>query len=347
MSDDRIDPAKNNISTVYEQIKTILAEARRQAYRAINIAMVQAYWNIGRLIVEEEQRGKERAEYGTRLILELSKRLSAEFGRGFDKTNLWNMRAFFLSYPKIDAVRRELSWTHYRLLLKIEREDIRQFYMEESVAGNWSTRQLERQINSFYYERLLASQDRKAVRDEIAQIEQEPKPEDLIKDPYVLEFLRLGDAPSFREKELEGALIGKLQDFLLELGRGFSFVARQKRFTLDGQHFYIDLVFYNYILKCFILIDLKVGTLTHQDLGQMQMYVNYYTRVLTSDGDNPPVGIILCSDKSDAVVRYTLPEDNKQIFASRYKLYLPTEEELAAELLRERAMFETKKRLEK
>jgi len=345
MSDDGIDLAKDNVSTIYEQIKAVLTEARGQAYRAVNVAMVQAYWNVGRLIVEEEQRGKERAEYGTKLIFDLSKRLSGEFGRGFDKSNLWNMRAFFLAYPILDAVRRELSWTHYRLLLKVEREDIRKFYMEECIAGNWSTRQLERQISSFYYERLLASRDRKAVRDEITQIEEGPKPEDIIKAPYVLEFLQLGDAPSFREKELEGALIGKLQDFLLELGRGFSFVARQKRFTFDGQHFYIDLVFYNYFLKCFVLIDLKVGTLTHQDLGQMQMYVNYYTREMISDGDNPPVGIILCSDKSDAVVRYTLSEDNKQIFASRYKLYLPTEEELAAELLRERTMFETEKRL--
>ncbi|MCX5815768.1 MAG: PDDEXK nuclease domain-containing protein [Proteobacteria bacterium] len=336
---------EKGISGVYNQIKAVLVEARSKAYRSVNIAMVQTYWNIGRLIVEEEQQGEERAVYGTRLIEELSTRLSIEFGKGFDSRNLWFMRSFFLAYPKVNALRSELSWTHYRLLLKVEREDIRKFYMEECIVGNWSTRQLERQINSFYYERLLASRDRKPVREEIAQLETGPTPEDLIKDPYVLEFLQLGDAPCFREKDLESALIDKLQDFLLELGKGFSFVARQKRFTLDGRHFYIDLVFYNYILKCFVLIDLKVGTLMHQDLGQMQMYVNYYTREMMNEGDNPPVGIILCSDKSDAVVRYTLPEDNKQIFASRYKLYLPSEEELTAELLRERSMFEMETKL--
>lgn len=333
------------LDKVYEQIREILANARTQAYRAVNFAMVQAYWEIGRVIVEEEQHGKARSDYGTYLLDELSKRLTSEFGKGFDRTNISKMRVFYQAYPIVDALRPQLTWTHYRLLLRVEKESARDFYLEECIAANWSTRQLERQINSLYYERLLASRDREPVRTEIHALEPGPTPQDVIKDPYVLEFLGLGDNPSFREKELEGALIVKLQEFLLELGRGFSFVARQKRFTFDGQHFFIDLVFYNYVLKCFVLIDLKVGTLTHQDMGQMQMYVNYYTREMMNEGDNVPIGIVLCADKSDALVRYTLPEGNNQIFASRYKLYLPTEEELAAELKRERQAIEMERRL--
>jgi len=333
------------LDQVYGQIREILASARAQAYRAVKFAMVQAYWEIGRVIVEEEQQGKAKAGYGENLLQDLAVRLTKEFGKGFDYSNIKNMRQFYLTFPIGDALRSELSWTHYRLLMRIEKQSARDFYLDECIAANWSTRQLERQISSLYYERLLASRDRDPVRAEIKELEPAPTPHDIIKDPYVLEFLGLGDAPSFREKELEGALIGKLQEFLLELGRGFSFVARQKRFTFDGQHFFIDLVFYNYILKCFVLIDLKVGTLTHQDLGQMQMYVNYYTRELMNEGDNPPIGIVLCADKSDALARYTLPEGNTQIFASRYKLYLPTEEELAAELKREKLAIEMERRL--
>ncbi len=334
-----------SIAAVYQQIREVLTHARSQAYIAVNTAMVQAYWNIGRIIVEEEQHGEQRAEYGKRLIDGLSGRLSQEFGKGFDKSNLWNMRAFYLSYPILDALRRELSWTHYRLLLKLDRPEVRQFYTEECISAGWSTRQLERQINSLYYERLLASRDREPVRREIHTLEPGPQPEDIIKDPYVLEFLQLRKNPGFLEKELETALIDRLQEFLLELGRGFSFVGRQKGFTLDGQHFYIDLVFYNYLLRCFVLIDLKVGRLTHQDLGQMQMYINYYTRELMNDGDTRPIGLILCTDKNEAVVRYTLPENNDQIFASRYKLYLPSEDELARELERERRVIEMEKGL--
>ncbi len=336
-----------HISDIYQQIREVLTKARSRAMQAVNTAMVSSYWEIGRIIVEEEQRGKVRAGYGKRLIQDLSKKLSTEFGKGFNKRNLWFMRSFYLAFPKVNALRSELSWTHYRLLLKVESPDVRNFYIEECITGTWSTRQLERQINSFYYERLLASRDRKPVREEITDLEPSSMPEDIIKDPYVLEFLQLRDNASFLEKELETALIDKLQEFMLELGKGFSFVARQKRFTFDGQHFYIDLVFYNYILKCFVLIDLKVGALTHQDLGQMQMYVNYYTREMMNDGDSPPLGIILCSDKSEAVVRYTLPEKNKQIFASRYQLYLPSEKELAAELIKERRMLEMEIQLSK
>ncbi len=353
------------LDNLYLQIRDVLEEARSTAYRAVNFAMVQAYWHIGRVIVEEEQQGQTTAGYGEYLIRELSVRLTKEFGKGFDKRNLWFMRSFYTAFEIVNAVRSqsapteighavrdqlpairpELSWTHYRLLLKVERPDVRQFYLKECIAANWSTRQLERQLSSSYYERLLSSRDKDLVRSEIAELEPGTTPHDIIKDPYVLEFLGMGDNSSFREKELETALLGKLQEFMLELGRGFSFVARQKRFTFDGQHFFIDLVFYNYVLKCFVLIDLKVGTLVHQDIGQMQMYVNYYTREMMNEGDNPPIGIILCGNKSDAVVRYTLPEANNQIFASRYKLYLPTEEELAAELMREQQAVEIEMRL--
>lgn len=330
---------------IYEQIREVLIQARSRAMQAVNTEMVACYWQIGRLIVEEEQRGETRAEYGKRLIEELSSRLKNEFGKGFDKSNLWNMRAFYLAYPKIDALRRELSWTHYRLLLRIESPNARGFYEAEAANSRWSTRELERQINSMLFERLALSRDRKGIQKLSEKGQEIQQPADLIKDPYVLEFTGIKQDDRFLEKDLEKALLDKLRQFLLELGKGFAFMARQQRITLDGRHFYIDLVFYNRLTRCFVLIDLKVGDLSHQDIGQMQMYVNYYNRELTSEDENPPIGIILCSDKSEAVVRYTLPEENKQIFASRYKLYLPTEEELAAEIIRERKTIEMEKRL--
>lgn len=318
----------------YEQIKRILSEARNKVYQTANFAMVEAYWNIGKSIVEQ-QGGEEKAEYGVRLIAELSKQMSTDFGKGFTVANLKNMRQFYLTFPKSYALRSELSWTHYRLLMRVENKNARQFYIEEAIKSNWSTRQLERQINSFFYERLLSSQNKEKVSEEIQKLESAKVPEDIIRDPYVLEFLGLNPKDDFYESDLEEALITHLQKFLLELGRGFSFVARQKRITFDGRHFRIDLVFYNYILKCFVLIDLKIGDLTHQDLGQMQMYVHYYERELMNKGDNPPIGIVLCADKSESVVKYTLPENEIQIFASKYKLYLPSEEELLQELQRE------------
>ena len=296
--------------------------------------MVEAYWNIGKSIVEQ-QGGEEKAEYGVRLIAELSKQMTTDFGKGFTVANLKNMRQFYLTFPKSYALRSELSWTHYRLLMRVENKNARQFYIEEAIKSNWSTRQLERQINSFFYERLLSSQNKEKVSEEIQKLEAAKVPEDIIRDPYVLEFLGLNPKDDFYESDLEEALITHLQKFLLELGRGFSFVARQKRITFDGRHFRIDLVFYNYILKCFVLIDLKIGDLTHQDLGQMQMYVHYYERELMNEGDNPPIGIVLCADKSESVVKYTLPENETQIFASKYNLYLPSEEELSQELQRE------------
>ena len=318
----------------YQQIKHILLEARNKVYQTANFAMVEAYWNIGKSIVEQ-QGGEEKAEYGVRLIAELSKQMSTDFGKGFTVANLKNMRQFYLTFPKSYALRSELSWTHYRLLMRVENKNARRFYIEEAIKSNWSTRQLERQINSFFYERLLSSQNKEKVSEEIQKLESAKVPEDIIRDPYVLEFLGLNPKDDFYESDLEEALITHLQKFLLELGRGFSFVARQKRITFDGRHFRIDLVFYNYILKCFVLIDLKIGDLTHQDLGQMQMYVHYYERELMNEGDNPPIGIVLCADKSESIVKYTLPENETQIFASKYKLYLPSEEELSQELQRE------------
>ena len=318
----------------YGQIKNILTAARNKVYSAANFAMVEAYWHIGKSIVEQ-QGGEARAEYGAQLIKALSEQMTVDFGKGFTVANLKNMRQFYLTFQNSYALRSELSWTHYRLLMRVENEKARQFYMDESTKSAWSTRQLERQINSFFYERLLSSQNKTAVSDEISVLAPAKAPEDIIRDPYVLEFLGLEPNASFFESDLEQALIDHLQKFLLELGRGFSFVSRQKRFTFDGSHFYIDLVFYNYILKCFVLIDLKLGDLTHQDLGQMQMYVNYYTREMMNEGDSTPIGIVLCADKSDTIVKYTLPEENTQIFASKYKLYLPTEDELRRELQRE------------
>ncbi len=333
------------IQGIYRQIRKVLIQARSRAWQAVNTEMVACYWQIGRLIVEEEQRGKVRAGYGKRIIEALSKKLSDEFGKGFNQRNLWFMRSFYLAYPKMNALRSELSWTHYRLLLRVEKPEARAFYEAETVNARWSTRELERQINSLLFERLALSRDKAGVL-ELAQKGHEiQNPADLVKDPYVLEFTGIKQDEHFLEKDLETALINKLRQFLLELGKGFAFMARQQRITLDGRHFFIDLVFYNRLTRSFVLIDLKMGDLTHQDIGQMQMYVNYYHRELTGKDENPPVGIILCLDKSEAVVRYTLPEDNKQIFASRYKLYLPTEKELAAELIKERRILDMEARL--
>jgi predicted nuclease of restriction endonuclease-like (RecB) superfamily len=312
---------------------------------AVNTVMVDAYWEVGRVIVEDEQAGKQRAGYGKRVLEGLAERLQAEFGKGYDPSNLRNMRAFFVIYPIRDALRRELSWTHYRLLLRVDDPVARAFYEAEAVNARWATRELERQINSLLFERLALSRDKAGVIALAQKGHEITRPSDLVKDPMVLEFTGLRQDERFRESDLERALIAKLQLFLLELGKGFAFMGRQQRITLDGEHFFIDLVFYNRLTRSFVLLDLKVGKLTHQDLGQMQMYVNYYQRELTAPDENPPIGIVLCTDKSEAVVRYALPEGNTQIFASRYKLHLPTEEELAAELQRERRQIELVERL--
>lgn len=292
--------------------------------------------------MEDEQKGTKRAEYGKQVLENLSLRLSNDFGKGFDPSNLWNMRKFYLTFPILDALRRELSWTHYRLLVRVEDSDARNFYLNECAEANWSTRQLERQAHSFYYERLLASKNKLPVREEADARAKEliVSPEDQIKDPYVLEFLGIREKAHLRENVLEQGLIDHLQSFLLELGRGFSFVARQMRISTETQHFYIDLVFYNYLLKCFVIIDLKTAKLTHQDIGQMDMYVRLFEDKMKQLGDNPTIGIILCTEKDETIVKYSVLEENKKLFASKYKLYLPSEKELKQELEREKYLLE-------
>lgn len=331
---------------VYESIKNTLNEARSKAYSSVNFYMVQAYWNIGKLILEA-QGGKERAEYGEQIINNLSKELTKEFGKGFTTTNLKTMRKFYSLFQNSHALRDQLSWTHYRLIIKLDDDKKRNFYIDECIKSNWSTRQLERQINSFYYERLLSTQEenKNEVRNEIKHLEPERNINDMVKDPYILEFLNLKENKKFLEKDLEQGLIDNLQEFLLELGKGFSFVGRQRRITADGEHFYIDLVFYNYLLKCFVLIDLKLGKLTHQDIGQMDFYVRYYEKEIKGEDDNPTIGIILCSEKNETIVKYSILEESKQIFASKYMLYMPTEEELKREINRDREILELEERM--
>lgn len=327
------DNLMNNVQqeNAYLSIRSYVIDAQKHVYSAVNAAMVTAYWNIGKAVYEVCGEN-DRAAYGKQVLKYISERLTAEFGKGFSVQGLRNMRQFYLAFPDRSRVREELSWSHYRLLMRVGDEDARMFYAEESVKAGWSVRQLQRQINTMLYHRILSSKDKESVAAEIQTSVPKPEYEKIIKDPYVLEFLDLPQNEHFYESELEQALIDHLQKFLLELGRGFSFVARQKHFNFDGRHFYIDLVFYNYILKCFVLIDLKTDDLAHQDVGQMQMYVNYYTREMMNEGDNPPIGILLCADKSDTLVRYTLPEDNTQIYAAKYMPYMPTEEELKREL---------------
>ncbi|VVC01356.1 Uncharacterised protein [uncultured archaeon] len=330
--------ATENFRGAYSSIREILQNARSQAFYAVNSAMVKAYWEIGRVIVEEEQKGEGRADYGTRLIDALSRRLRLEFGSGFTDRNLRNMRQFYITFPKWHAVRAELTWTHYRLLLRQESEYARSFYLEECIKSRWSTRELERQMNSLLYERLALSKDKKGVLELAKKGQIISKPADLVKDPFVLEFVGLGEKERVDENELEDKLAARLKDFLLELGRGFSFVARQKRITADEDHYHIDLVFYNYLLKCFVLIDLKAGKLTHQDIGQMDFYVRYYEKELRMPSDNPTIGLILCADKNKAMAKYTLLADGKQIFASKYRLVLPKEKELVEEMQRQRML---------
>ena len=330
-------------ATFYEQVKNVFVEARQFVHKTANFAMVKAYWLVGKMIVEK-QGGEAKAAYGDGLIDELSKKLTAELGSGFTRVNLFNMRRFFLAFPKVYTLCEQLSWSHYRLLISVEDEEARAYYLEEARKSLWSVRELQRQINSFYYERLLENRGKKrgGKKADIMPLKPIDKmtPQSVIRDPLVLEFLGLDESEKYLEKDLENLLIAHFEKFMMELGRGFALVARQKRLTLDGKSYHVDLVFYNYVLRCFVLCDLKTEELTHADLGQMQMYVNYYERELMNPGDNPPIGIVLCTDKGMDLVRYTLPLHNKRIFAAKYKLHLPTEQELIAELRRERMAIE-------
>lgn len=323
-------PKDASIEKLYNNVKIILEEARKNVYQSANSEMVNAYWCIGKMIVKEEQKGSKRAAYGENLLAILSKMLTSDYGKGFDESNLRNMRKFFLVYQKRDAVSPELSWTHYRILMRIKKQDAREFYLQEAVLGNWSTRQLERQLNSHYYDRMLMTQKEKRflVKKEADSKVEQIEPNHLIKDPYVLEFLNLKSNSTYFENELEQALINKLQEFMLELGKGFCFVNQQFRISVDTKHFYVDLVFYNYILKCFLLIDLKTGELSHQDIGQMDFYVRYFEDQIKLENDNPTIGLILCSESNQTIIKYSLLNESQHIFASKYKLYLPSEKEL-------------------
>ena len=317
-------------------IRTLINESRGELQQTVNITIVQTYWQIGRLIVEDEQHGEVRAGYGKYLLKQLSESLTKEFGKGFDLTNLRKMRAFYQRFPIRDALRLELSWTHYRTLIRLEDKQAREWYMNESIAQNWSARALDRQIGTLYYERLLASKDKQPVMIEAAEktTPLAQKTKDYLRDPYIFDFLGL-PSQSVLEGEIEQALINNLQKFLLELGSGFAFVERQQRISTEDQDFYIDLVFYNFKLKCFLLIDLKIGQLNHQDVGQMDTYVRMYDQLKKQPDDNPTIGLILCNQKSEAVAKYSVLADEKQLFASRYLNFLPSEDELKAELERE------------
>ncbi len=366
----------------YRRVIDIIEAAQTQVIRSVNTAMVHTYWLIGREIVDEEQKGVSRAGYGEELLKRIATKLAARFGKGFSYPNVKRMRQFYLVFPQgsalperaptgkkgstvsslskalgepvlpvtlareVRAFPPELSWSHYCLLMRVEQEVARRFYEIEAIKENWSVRELERQIAALLFERLVASKNKERVLALGKNGQEVASPSDVLKDPMVLEFLDLKENRDYLERDVEQAIMDRLQDFLLELGKGFCFVARQKRITLDADHFYIDLVFYNRLLHSFVLIDLKLGKLTHHDLGQMQMYTHYYDRYQRDESENPTIGIILCSEKNDAMVQITLPEGNQQIFAPRYQLYLPSEEELRRELLAGRQQIEARKRID-
>jgi predicted nuclease of restriction endonuclease-like (RecB) superfamily len=317
---------------IINQIQSIIANANERAIRSVDNERVLMYWQIGKIIFEEEQQGKDRAEYGTYLIKSLAENLQPQYGSGFSYRQLNWYRQFYKSFPIVSALQTQFSWTHYKLMLPIDNQDKKDFYIAEASKNNWTARQLERQINSQLFERLLLSNDVKSVL-AVAREEKLPtEPTEIIKDPMVLEFLGLRREAAYYEKDFEIALITHLQDFIMELGNGFSFVARQKRIHIAGDEFFVDLVFYNRLLQCFVIIEIKTTKLTHQDIEQLQMYVNYYDRFEKQDFENPTIGILLCTDKNDAMVKITLPENNNNIIASKYQLYLPTEQQLINEL---------------
>ena len=321
-----------NINGLYQEVREIISSARQNAVRSVDFCRVQMYWQIGRSILEEEQKGKERADYGSYLLKNLAKKLEPEYGSGFSYRQLQFCRQFYRMYPIANALRSQFNWTQYRLLIAISDDYKREYYELETMNNCWTARELERQINSQLYERLLLSNDKESVL-AVARKERIPQqPQEIIKDPMVLEFLGLERKAEYYEKDLEQALITHLQKFLLELGNGFTFVARQKRILIEDDEFFADLVFYNRLLRCFVVIELKTEKLTHQDLGQLQMYVNYYDRVEKTPDENPTIGILLCTSKNDTVVKMSLPEDNTSILASQYQLYLPTQEQLTKEI---------------
>jgi len=334
-----IEIIEEKVKPIFEEIKQLVNNSRERVYTAVNTEMLNLYWNIGKIIMEIQQ-GNERANYGKNILEKLSEKLTREFGRGFSVDSLERMRKFYnmfknpqhccgnSKYPIWKTVSSELSWSHYLELIKIDDENKRNFYLKETINSKWSVRELQRQIASLLYERLILSKNKNKVLElsQKGQVLKESR--DLVKDPFVLEFLDIKENTDYLETDLEKNILKHLKEFLLELGKGFMFVGSQVRITLEEDHFYPDLVFYNRLLKCFVIIDLKIGKITHQDIGQMQMYINYYDREIKSNDENYTVGILLSTEKNETVVKYTLPEDNKNIFASRYKLHLPTEQEL-------------------
>ena len=318
---------ENEINNIYGNIKELVINSRNKVYTAVNTEMLNLYWNIGKIIMEIQQ-GDERASYGEAVLEKLSEKLTREFGKGFSIINLRRMRKFYCLFPIRSTVLNELSWSHYLELIKIEEQEKRNFYLNETINSRWSIRELQRQKDSLLYERLLLSADTGKILELSQKGQVLNKSKDLVKDPFVLEFLDIKENTDYLETDLEKNIIEHIKEFLLELGKGFSYVGNQVRLTLDDTHFYPDLVFYNRILKCFVIIDLKIGKVTHQDIGQMQMYVNYYDREIRSDDENRTIGILLSTNKNETIVKYTLPEDNETIFSSEFKLHMPTEEEL-------------------
>ena len=330
---------RNDFNLFFNNIKDLVINSRNKVYQVVNIEMLNLYWNIGKSIIEIQQ-GEERAKYGDTILDKLSQKLTSEFGKGFSKRNLERMRKFYLLYQNWQTVSAKLSWSHYLELIKIDEEPRRNFYLNECINSSWSVRELQRQRDSLLYERLIISADKEKILElsEKGQVLKSSK--DLVKDPFVLEFLDIKENTNYLENDLEKNIIEHLKEFLLELGKGFSYVGNQVRLTLEEDHFYPDLVFYNRLLKCFVIIDLKVGKVSHQDIGQMQMYVNYYDRKIKQNDENKTIGILLSTNKNETVVKYTLPEDNKTIFSSEYKLHMPTEQDLIKAVEEEKRNFE-------
>jgi predicted nuclease of restriction endonuclease-like (RecB) superfamily len=322
---------------LFHSIKEIILQARQRVYRMVNSNLLDTYWQVGRLIVEDEQGGNVRAEYGKAVLKDLAEQLTEEFGKGFDESNLRNMRSFHKAFPIRDTLRHELSWSHYRLLCRLDSEEKRQYYLNESIANNWNSRTLQRQINSLAFERILIPTVKPSLP---------ITPQSILKDPYIFEFLGLPANIKNTEYEIESAILDHIQLFLLELGKGFAFVARQQHIVTETSDFFIDLVFYNYLLKCFVIIDLKTGLLTHQDIGQLDMYVRMYDDLKLGDGDNPSIGILLCADKDETIVKYSVLSDSNKMFASKYLLYLPKEEDLKQLIDEDRVRFDLNKVIE-